>query len=108
METDSFGCAWKNEDMERPAYTYMVECADGSLYTGWTYDLDKRMRSHNSGKGSKYTRSRLPVKLVQYEFFDNKIEAMKREYAIKHIDRTAKLKLIKQFEMVQRKKDNLL
>lgn len=79
---------------DRQAYTYMVECADGSLYTGWTYDLKKRLDSHNSGKGSKYTRSRLPVKLVYFEVKRDKFEAMKREYAIKHMTRENKLKLI--------------
>ena len=76
------------------AYTYIVECADGSLYTGWTFDLEKRMESHNSGKGSKYTRSRLPVKLVYYEIKADKKEAMKREYAIKRLTRKDKLLLI--------------
>ena len=51
---------------EKIAYAYMVECADGSLYTGWTYDLAGRMKAHNSGRGAKYTRSRLPVQLVYY------------------------------------------
>lgn len=85
----------KNNNIDnRQAYTYMVECADGSLYTGWTYDIDERMKSHNSGKGSKYTRSRLPVRLVYYEIVSDKIEAMKREYAIKRLSRRDKLKLI--------------
>lgn len=79
---------------DKQAYTYMVECSDGSLYTGWTYDLQKRMKAHNSGTGSKYTRSRLPVRLVYYELHSNKIGAMQREYAIKHITRADKLKLI--------------
>ena len=82
------------------AYTYIVECADGSLYTGWTYDLEKRMESHNSGKGSKYTRSRLPVKLVYYEIKADKIEAMKREYAIKRLTRKDKLLLIQSTELL--------
>ena len=80
------------------AYTYIVECADGSLYTGWTYDLVKRMESHNAGKGAKYTRSRLPVKLVYYELCNDKITAMKREYAIKQLERKDKLKLIEEFK----------
>lgn len=82
------------------AYTYIVECADGSLYTGWTYDLEKRMESHNSGKGSKYTRTRLPVKLVYYEIKADKIEAMKREYAIKRLTRKDKLLLIQSTELL--------
>ncbi len=75
-------------------YTYLVECADGSLYCGWTNDLDKRIASHNTGKGAKYTKSRLPVKLVYYETFDTKEEAMSREWQIKQLSRAAKLKLI--------------
>lgn len=50
-------------------YTYIVKCRDGTLYTGWTNDLDKRMKAHNSGEGAKYTRSRRPVELVYYESF---------------------------------------
>jgi putative endonuclease len=76
-------------------YTYLVECADGSLYCGWTNDLEKRIESHNAGKGAKYTKSRLPVKLVYYETFDTKEEAMSREWQIKQLPRSAKLKLIK-------------
>ena len=84
-----------NKDVEeRQAYTYIVECADGSLYTGWTYDLNKRMESHNSGRGAKYTRSRLPVRLVYYEIMRNKVEATRREYAIKHLTRRDKLMLV--------------
>lgn len=76
------------------AYTYIVECGDGSLYTGWTNHLEERMRSHNEGKGAKYTRSRLPVRLVHYEKFATKQEAMKREYTIKQLARKDKLMLI--------------
>ncbi len=75
-------------------YTYMVRCADGSLYTGWTTDLEKRIRSHNSGRGAKYTRSRLPVHLVYAESFAEKEEAMRREAAIKKLSREEKEKLI--------------
>jgi putative endonuclease len=82
--------------MENAAYTYMVECSDGSLYTGWTNCLEQRMQSHNQGKGAKYTRSRLPVRLVYYEVFATKQEAMKREYAVKQLTRQDKLKLLSQ------------
>ncbi len=81
------------EDM-KVSYTYIVECGDGSLYTGWTNHLEERMKSHNEGKGAKYTRSRLPVRLVHYEEHATKQEAMKREYAIKQLTRTDKLLLI--------------
>ena len=75
-------------------YTYIVECSDTSLYTGWTTNLEKRLLMHNQGKGAKYTRSRLPVQLVYYEAFDSKKAAMSREYAIKRLSRAEKLKLI--------------
>lgn len=75
-------------------YTYIVRCSDGSLYTGWTTDLKKRVAAHNAGKGAKYTKSRRPVKLVYAESFGTKEEAMKREYAVKHMSRQKKLKLI--------------
>ena len=68
-------------------YTYIVECKDGTLYTGWTNNLEKRIADHNNGRGAKYTRARNPVTLVYYETFEVKQEAMKREYAIKHLSR---------------------
>ena len=80
--------------MNKEAYTYMMECCDGSLYTGWTNDLDKRLACHNTGKGGKYTASRLPVKLVYYEKFETKQEAMRREYAIKQMARKEKMNLL--------------
>ncbi len=80
--------------MEKKNYTYLVECADGTLYCGWTNDLEKRMAAHNEGKGAKYTKPRLPVKLVYYEEFETKEEAMKREYSIKQLTRKQKEKLI--------------
>lgn len=78
-------------------YTYMVKCSDDTLYTGWTNDLEKRIEAHNNKKGAKYTKTRLPVTLVYYEEFASKQEAMKREYAIKHLTRKQKLMLIKDF-----------
>ena len=76
-------------------YTYILECADGSLYCGWTDDLEKRLHAHNAGKGAKYTRSRLPVKLVWHEEFPTKEEAMSREWHIKRLRREQKLQLIR-------------
>ena len=75
-------------------YVYILECIDSSLYTGYTNNIEKRLKTHNSGKGSKYTRCRLPVKLIYYEAFETKVEAMKREYYIKQLSRVDKLKLI--------------
>ncbi len=81
-------------------YTYILKCRDGTLYTGWTNNLEKRIAAHNSGKGAKYTRTRKPVRLVYYEIFEEKEEAMKREYAIKHMSRKEKEKLIEHFSIL--------
>ena len=75
-------------------YTYILKCSDGSLYTGWTNDLEKRIAAHNAVKGAKYTKSRRPVILVYYEAFETKEEAMQREYRIKRLPRAEKEKLI--------------
>lgn len=75
-------------------YTYIVKCSDKTFYTGWTNDLKKRIEMHNSGKGAKYTKARLPVELVYYETFDTKEEAMSREWHIKRLSRSEKQKLI--------------
>ena len=75
-------------------YIYIVRCSDGTLYTGWTNDLEKRMKAHNEGRGAKYTRARRPVELVYSETLETKEEAMRREYAIKHMTREQKIKLI--------------
>ncbi|MBC2579922.1 GIY-YIG nuclease family protein [Clostridium sp. DJ247] len=75
-------------------YVYIVKCSDGTLYTGYTNDLDRRIATHNNGKGAKYTRNRLPVELVYYEEYSTKSEAMKREYYIKKLRRMDKIKLI--------------
>ena len=75
-------------------YTYILECSDGTLYTGWTNNLEKRLKMHNSGKGAKYTKTRLPVTLVYYEEFASKQEAMSREFHIKQLTRIQKLRLI--------------
>jgi putative endonuclease len=79
-------------------YTYMVQCADKSLYTGWTNDLEKRVEAHNSGKGAKYTRSRRPVTLVYFEEHETKEDAMRREWEIKQYSREKKLELVKKLD----------
>jgi putative endonuclease len=76
-------------------YVYILECADGTYYTGWTTDLKKREAKHNSGKGAKYTRSRLPVKVIYFEEFETSAAAQKREWALKQLTRKAKEELIK-------------
>ena len=83
-------------------YTYIIKCADSTLYTGWTNDLGKRIKAHNSGKGAKYTKTRRPVKLVYYEEHETKNEAMSREYAIKQLTRKEKENLIKEKNMQQK------
>lgn len=74
--------------------TYIIECSDGTLYTGWTTDVVRRVEEHNSSKrGAKYTKVRRPVALKHVETFDTKSEAQKREYALKQLTRGEKLKL---------------
>lgn len=75
-------------------YVYIARCADGTLYTGWTTDLTKREKTHNAGKGAKYTKSRTPIKIVYSEVFDDKEAAMSREWHIKRLTRAEKQKLI--------------
>lgn len=75
-------------------YIYILRCGDGSLYTGWTNDLEKRLKTHQAGRGGKYTRARLPVELVYHESFASRQEAMRREWEIKQLCRADKLRLI--------------
>lgn len=78
-------------------YVYLLKCSDGTLYCGYTNDLEKRVKTHNAGLGAKYTRSRLPVELLYSERYDEKSDALKREYFIKHLKRKDKLNLIEEF-----------
>lgn len=78
-------------------YTYILKCSDNTLYTGWTNDIEKRLKAHNEGRGAKYTRGRGPVELVYVEEFDTKEEAMSREYAVKQMTREDKMELIKEY-----------
>ncbi len=75
-------------------YIYILRCNDETLYTGYTIDLKQRLKAHNQKLGARYTRARLPVELVYHEVFDNKSEALKREYQIKQLSRQEKLILI--------------
>lgn len=75
-------------------YTYIVQCSDGSLYTGYTTDISKRIATHNAGKGAKYTRSRLPVKLIAFREFETKSEAMRMEAQVKKVHRRKKVNLL--------------
>lgn len=75
-------------------YVYILKCNDDTLYTGYTNDLEKRLKVHSQGKGAKYTRCRLPVTIVYYENLPDKSSALKREHAIKRLTRLSKLELI--------------
>ena len=76
-------------------YCYILECADGTYYTGYTTDLEKRLKAHNEGNnGAKYTRSRRPCRLVFSEGFETKTEALSREWHVKRLSRLEKEKLI--------------
>ena len=74
-------------------YVYILRCADGTLYCGWTTDLEARLATHNSGKGAKYTRSRRPVELVYSEAYKDRHDALSREWHIKRMTREEKLAL---------------
>ena len=80
----------------RVYYTYILLCQDGTLYIGYTDDLVKRMKAHNGGKGAKYTRARLPVRLLYWEKYADKSSAMKREYALKQWTRAEKMVLLEE------------
>lgn len=84
--------------MDKKYYTYIVRCADGSLYTGFTTDIEKRVKAHNEGKGAKYTKGRGPVTLVYFETSQTKEEAMSREWHIKRLTKPQKEKLIASFK----------
>ncbi|PSQ97789.1 MAG: GIY-YIG nuclease family protein [Bacteroidetes bacterium SW_9_63_38] len=75
-------------------YVYVVQCSDGSYYTGYTTDVQRRVAEHNDGTGAKYTRGRRPVELVHVESFPDQSRAMQREYAIKQWDRPRKERLV--------------
>ena len=77
-------------------YCYIVECVDGTYYTGWAIDPEKRVAMHNKGRGARYTRTRVPVKLVYVEELPDRKSAMKREIAIKRLGRNGKSKLIQE------------
>ncbi len=79
----------KSKELKRH-YVYMLRCADDTFYTGWTTDLTRRLETHNSGHGAKYTRSRLPVELLYFEEFSDKSSALKRECELKTLSRKQK------------------
>ena len=77
-------------------YLYVVECADGTWYTGYTTNVEERIKAHNAGLGAKYTRSRGPVKLIAQAEFTNKHDAMSAEYHFKRLKRKRKERLVQQ------------
>jgi putative endonuclease len=79
-------------------YCYILQCVDGTFYTGWTTDPERRVAQHNKGIGAKYTSTRRPVKLVYLEMHSNRTQAMKREFAIKKMKRAQKSKLVEAYE----------
>lgn len=81
-------------------YTYLLRCADDSLYCGWTNHLEQRIKMHNSGKGAKYTKSRRPVALAYFEAWNTKEEAMKREAAIKKMTKNKKEALAAELRII--------
>ncbi len=83
-----------HKSLDNKWYVYIVECSDKSLYTGITNNLEKRIETHNSGKGAKYTRARRPISLKYYEKVESKSLALKREFAIKQLTRAQKEHLI--------------
>lgn len=82
-------------------YVYLLECADGTLYTGYTTDVERRVQEHNAGDGAKYTRGRAPVELVHVESFPSKSAAMGREYRIKQLSRSEKEALIQNSNVLE-------
>ncbi len=81
-------------DTNKHYYTYMLQCSDGTLYTGYAADIEKRIAVHNAGRGAKYTRSRLPVRLAYAQRLSSRNEAQAREAEIKQLPRRQKLQLI--------------
>jgi putative endonuclease len=79
-------------------FVYILQCADGSYYTGWTTDLERRVAAHNAGRGSRYTRARRPVKLVYWEEHPDRRSAQQRELKLKRLPRACKLALITTFK----------
>lgn len=103
QHTESESVVAESPATETPAasrnYTYIIECRDGRLYTGWTTCIEKRLRAHNNGTGARFTRGRGPVKLRYLELSETKSDAMKREAAIKKMSHTQKEQLIRQGDL---------
>lgn len=98
-ETGAFSTAW--EDLADGFYTYILRCCDGSLYTGWTTSVARRLEAHNDGRGARYTRTRRPCTLVYVSSHTTRNEAMAEEFRIKHLTREEKLELISKEMMIK-------
>ena len=86
-----------SEESANSYYCYMVECSDGSFYTGWTTDPERRVKEHNTGRGALYTKFRRPVKLIYLEEVDDRSTAQRREFVIKKLTRDKKSDLVKNY-----------
>ncbi len=95
-------------EREGSFFCYMVECADGSLYTGWTTDPERRVKEHNAGRGALYTRWRRPVALKYLEETPDRSAAQRREYALKKLPRQRKLLLVKAYQEEQKSSGKLV
>ena len=95
MQLQSIHYRLHSKEANKMNYTYILQCADGTLYCGWTNCLEKRLKAHNEGRGAKYTKSLRPVVLAYYEEFETKSEAVRREAAIKKLKREQKEALLK-------------
>ncbi len=84
----------QNGEFVTDCVVYILECSDGTLYTGWTVNLERRLAAHNAGRGARYTRTRRPVRLVYHETVDSRGAALRREAALRRAGRAAKLQLI--------------
>jgi len=89
------------------AYTYVVQCSDGTYYTGWTEDLERRVAAHNAGRGARYTRSRRPVRLVYYELCADRSGAMQREATLRRLSHREKARLAEGFDAAGSQPDGL-
>lgn len=95
---------YDEERLMKMHYTYILKCKDNTYYTGYTTDLEKRMKAHNEGKGAKYTKGRGPVELIYFEEYEDKHIAMRREWEIKQLTRKEKETLLHGWKMQQGRK----
>lgn len=97
LKESIFGCILIGKEKRMGNYVYLLLCSDGTYYSGWTNDPEKREKAHNSGKGSRYTRARLPVRMVYREECGNRISAMRREAQLKKLSHQEKKELAERY-----------